>query len=185
MSNLKKLDAPQMSKPDQPISWSALSPSRRQAFRSALWNWADSKRLSVPASQTGETRMDSTEPDMPGDFGAISVPLDIAGSPCGPLCGTRFAVKENIEVAGTVSSNGNPVWAASHPPAALNAPVIDRLLAAGGRLVGKAHMDEMAYSLLGANAHYGTPVNPAAKDRHPGGSSSGPAAAVAAGLDRK
>ncbi len=126
--------------------------------------------------------MDSTEPDMPGDFGAISVPLDIAGSPCGPLWGTRFAVKENIEVAGTVSSNGNPVWAASHPPAALNAPVIDRLLAAGGRLVGKAHMDEMAYSLLGANAHYGTPVNPAAKDRHPGGSSSGPAAAVAAGF---
>ena len=71
---------------------------------------------------------------------------------------------------------------ASHAPAGLSAPAVDRLLAAGARLVGKAHMDEMAYSLLGANHHYGTPVNPAAPDRHPGGSSSGSAVAVAAGL---
>jgi amidase len=119
-------------------------------------------------------------------FGAISVALDVtksnADALAGAVSGKSFVVKENIDVAGYVSRNGNPSWAASHSPAALDAPAVDRLLAAGGRLVGKTHMDEMAYSLLGANHHYGTPVNPAAKDRHPGGSSSGSAVAVAAGL---
>ncbi|HEY8260216.1 MAG TPA: amidase [Methylosinus sp.] len=116
---------------------------------------------------------------------AISVTLDrrSASAPAdAPLLGARFVVKENIDVAGLVSTNGNPTYAATHGPAPLDAPAVDRLLAAGGRLIGKAHMDEMAYSLLGANAHYGTPVNPAAPDRHPGGSSSGSAVAVAAGL---
>ncbi|MGH6847032.1 MAG: amidase [Methylocella sp.] len=119
-------------------------------------------------------------------FGAISVALDVtrrnAGAFAGVLSGKTFVVKENIDVAGYVSRNGNPSWAASHSPAALDAPAVDRLLAAGARLVGKTQMDEMAYSLLGANHHYGTPVNPAAKDRYPGGSSSGSAVAVAAGL---
>ncbi len=119
-------------------------------------------------------------------FGAISVALDVtksnADALAGAVSGKSFVVKENIDVAGYVSRNGNPAWAASHAPAALDAPAVDRLLAAGARLVGMTHMDEMAYSLLGANHHYGTPVNPAAKDRHPGGSSSGSAVAVAAGL---
>jgi amidase len=119
-------------------------------------------------------------------FGAISVALDVtksnAGALAGAVSGKTFVVKENIDVAGYVSRNGNPSWAASHSPAALDAPAVDRLLAAGARLVGKTHMDEMAWSVLGANHHYGTPVNPAAKDRHPGGSSSGSAVAVAAGL---
>jgi amidase len=48
-------------------------------------------------------------------------------------------------------------------------------LAAGASLVGKTHMDELAYSLNGENAHYGTPVNPACPERIPGGSSSGSA----------
>ncbi len=116
------------------------------------------------------------------DFGALTQSLDIAGAPGGALAGKSFVVKENIDVAGCVTMNGNPEWAASHAPAALHAPVVDRLLAAGARLTGKAHMDEMAYSLLGANVHYGTPCNPAAPGRHPGGSSSGSAVAVAAGL---
>lgn len=115
-------------------------------------------------------------------FHAISVALNIAKSSTGPLAGKTFVVKENIDVAGSVSSNGNPSWVASHSSAAIDAPAVDRLLAAGARLAGKTHMDEMAYSLMGANSHYGTPVNPAAKDRHPGGSSSGSAVAVAASL---
>ena len=56
------------------------------------------------------------------------------------------------------------------------------LLDAGARIVGKTHTDEMTYSLNGENAHYGTPVNVNAPGRIPGGSSSGSAAAVAAGL---
>ncbi|WP_159728235.1 amidase [Methylosinus sp. Ce-a6] len=121
---------------------------------------------------------------MTDSFAATTVSLDIAheAGADAPLAGASFVVKENIDVEGCVSTNGQPTWAASHAPAAMHAPVVDRLLAAGARLVGKAHMDEMAYSLLGANAHYGTPINPAAPDRHPGGSSSGSAVAVAAGL---
>ncbi|QGM98489.1 amidase [Methylocystis parvus] len=116
------------------------------------------------------------------DVGAVSVVLNEGVDGAGPLRGASFVVKENIDVKGQVSTNGHPQWASTHAPAAANAQVVDRLLAAGARLVGKTHMDEMAYSLLGANPHFGTPINPAAPDRHPGGSSSGSAVAVAAGL---
>jgi len=113
---------------------------------------------------------------------ALTETLDRPGADAGPLAGRTFVVKENIAVAGRVSTNGHPLWAQTHAPEGLDAPVVARLLASGARLVGKAHMDEMAYSLLGANPHYGTPRNPAAPDRHPGGSSSGSAAAIAGGV---
>lgn len=119
---------------------------------------------------------------MNADLGAISVVLNEGVDGPGPLSGATFVVKENIDVAAQVSTNGHPHWAATHAPARRNAPVVDRLLGAGARLVGKTHMDEMAYSLMGANPHYGAPINPAAPERHPGGSSSGSAVAVAAGL---
>ena len=60
--------------------------------------------------------------------------------------------------------------------------MIERLLAAGARLVGKSCTDELAFSLDGINIHYGTPLNPRFPDRLPGGSSSGSVSAVAAGL---
>ncbi len=116
------------------------------------------------------------------NFGALTVALDCKGRGGGPLDGLSFVVKENIDVEGHVSANGEPDFAASHAPAGVCAPAVERLLAAGAKLVGKAHMDEMAYSLLGANPHYGTPKNPRALGRHPGGSSSGSAVAVAAGF---
>jgi amidase len=59
---------------------------------------------------------------------------------------------------------------------------VQRLLDAGATLVGKTHTDELTYSLNGENHHYGTPVNPNAPGRIPGGSSSGSAVATAAGL---
>ena len=113
---------------------------------------------------------------------ALLASMDVEGRDAGPLLGLTFVVKDNIDVAGLVSGNGHPAYAASHPPAREHAPPVTRLLAAGARLIGKAQMDEMAYSLLGANPNYGTPVNPKAPDRHPGGSSSGSAVATAAGL---
>jgi len=115
-------------------------------------------------------------------YRALSVALDVRRGETGPLAGLTFVVKENIDVEGLVSTNGHPEFAASHMPARANAPVVETLLAAGARLIGKSQMDEMAYSLMGANAHYGTPVNPRARDRHPGGSSSGSAVAVEGGL---
>jgi amidase len=100
----------------------------------------------------------------------------------GRLNGLTFAVKDLIDVAGCHTGGGNPHWLASHPPATTSAPAVDALLAAGARLVGKTVTDELAFSLEGDNAHYGTPLNPACADRLPGGSSSGSAVAVAGGL---
>ena len=98
----------------------------------------------------------------------------------GVLDGLRFAVKDLIDVAGTVTGGGNPDWAATHPPATRHAPAVQRLLEAGATLVGKTVTDELAFSLEGENAHHGTPRNPQAPGRMPGGSSSGSAVAVAA-----
>ncbi len=104
------------------------------------------------------------------------------GSATGALAGLRFALKDAFDVAGVPTGAGSPEWLATHPVPARSAAVVETLLAAGARLVGKTRMDELAWSLIGENAHYGTPVNIAAPGRVPGGSSSGSAAVVAAGL---
>lgn len=100
----------------------------------------------------------------------------------GALDGLTFAVKDLIDVRGTPTGAGNPDWLQSRGDAVASAPVVDALLAAGAALRGKTITDELAFSLEGVNAHYGTPVNPSCPDRIPGGSSSGSAVAVAAGL---
>jgi amidase len=106
----------------------------------------------------------------------------LAGRRSGPLQGLTMAVKDVFDIAGHRTGNGHPLWLDTHPPAVRTAAAIDRLLEAGASLVGKTHTDEMAYSLNGENVHYGTPTNPKAPGRIPGGSSSGSAAAVAGGL---
>ncbi|WP_019912779.1 amidase [Paenibacillus sp. HW567] len=99
----------------------------------------------------------------------------------GALDGLNFAVKDVFAVAGHRSSAGNPDWLRSHPPSLEHAAVVRRLLQAGAGLRGATHTDELMYSLGGENHHYGTPVNPRAEGRIPGGSSSGSAVAVAGG----
>ncbi len=100
----------------------------------------------------------------------------------GALSGLNFALKDVFDLAGVPTAAGNPEWLATHPVPTQSTPAADRLLGAGAKLVGKTHTDELAWSLNGENAHYGTPVNPAAPGRIPGGSSSGSAAATAGGL---
>src|SRR5690606_12615389 len=95
--------------------------------------------------------------------------------------GTTFAAKDLIDVAGRRTGCGNPRWPETHPPAAVNAVAVDLLLACGATLAGKTITDEVAFSIVGENEHYGTPLNPRAPDRVPGGSSSGSASAVARG----
>jgi amidase len=107
---------------------------------------------------------------------------EMGGAKSGPLAGLTFAVKDIYDVAGAKTGFGNPDWLRTHEPAARTAPAVQMLLDAGARLAGKTHTEEMAWSLTGENAHYGTPVNVNAPGRIPGGSSSGSAAAVAAGL---
>lgn len=100
----------------------------------------------------------------------------------GSLDGLSFAVKDLIDIGGHVTGCGNPTWRETHPPATVNAVCVEQLLEAGARCVGKTVSDELAFSLLGENHFYGTPLNPRAPDRVPGGSSSGSASAVARGL---
>ncbi|MGE0225947.1 MAG: amidase [Acetobacteraceae bacterium] len=100
----------------------------------------------------------------------------------GRLSGLTFAVKDLFDVAGAVTTYGNPDWAATHPPSVATAPVVTALLQAGAHLAGKTKTHELAYGLTGENIWHGTPINPRAPDRFPGGSSCGSAASVAAGL---
>jgi amidase len=105
--------------------------------------------------------------------------LQVGATSTGPLDGLRFAVKDLIDVAGATTGGGNPDWLATHGPAPRHAPCVARLLAAGASVDGKTITDELAYSLEGVNAHYGTPLNPRWPQALPGGSSSGSASAVA------
>ena len=97
--------------------------------------------------------------------------------------GLTFAVKDLIDVAGMRTGGGNPdvARADSNRPRARRRRW-NRRLRAGATLIGKTITDELAFSLEGRNVHYGSPINPACPDRLPGGSSSGSAVAVAAGL---
>jgi len=99
----------------------------------------------------------------------------------GKLSGLKFAVKDVFSVRGHTSGAGNPDWLRTHHPAPRHAEAVRRLLENGATLAGITHTDELMYSLNGENDHYGTPVNPKAPDRIPGGSSSGSAVAVAEG----
>jgi amidase len=117
------------------------------------------------------------------DANAFVKRVAIQGSADGKrLQGLTFAAKDNFDIAGEITGYGNPDWARTHAPAASHAFAVQRMLDQGASLSGKTHTDELAYSLMGANAHYGIPLNTADPTRVPGGSSSGSAAATAAGL---
>ena len=88
----------------------------------------------------------------------------------GALSGLSFAAKDLFDVAGFVTGCGNPDWANTHEPAEADAWAVDVLLSAGATLRGKTVTDEISLGLLGINRFYGTPLNPRAPDRVPGGS---------------
>jgi amidase len=105
----------------------------------------------------------------------------IVGTADGPLAGLTAAVKDMFDITGYVAGCGNPTWLETHPPARKMAAAVQRLLDAGATITGKAICEEFFFSVTGANFHYGTPVNPRAPGRLPGGSSSGSVSAVASG----
>jgi amidase len=109
-----------------------------------------------------------------------SVSLPAAGR--GRLDGVSVAVKDMIGIAGHVPSFGHPRWRATHPPSKETAPAVSRLLGAGAAVTGLAKLDQLAYSLIGNAGEGVAPLNSLYPSRFTGGSSSGPAAAVAAGL---
>lgn len=97
----------------------------------------------------------------------------------GPLAGLSFVVKDNIAVEGLRMTCGSKSF---ETVPAVDATVVDRLLGAGGSLVGKANMDAFAFGPGGLWSERGQVRNPIAEDRIPGGTSSGCGVAVAAGL---
>lgn len=107
------------------------------------------------------------------------VDLRIEGSPGGPLTGLSFAAKDLFDVAGYPTGAGNPDWARHNPLPTRHAWAVQGLLDAGATLIGKTITDEISLGILGENAFFGTPDNPAGAGRVPGGSSSGSASAVA------
>jgi allophanate hydrolase len=105
--------------------------------------------------------------------------LDGKDPACLPLYGVPFAVKDNIDVAGLPTTAGCPAFATTPDR---SATVVATLEAAGAMLVGKTNLDQFATGLVGVRSPYGVPRNVLDATRIPGGSSSGSAVAVAAGL---
>src|SRR5215467_5705397 len=110
----------------------------------------------------------------PKAYRSCFVPHDIAapikGAKSGPLAGLIAVVKDMYDIAGERTGCGSPEWLATHAPATRNCPPVQKILDAGATISGKTVCDEFFYSVSGANAHYGTPVNARAPGRLPGGS---------------
>lgn len=117
----------------------------------------------------------SSIPARAGDSLALIADLELGGG------GPRVAVKDCLDIAGYPTRCGSRAFADA-APAQANSAVVQALLDHGCRIVGKANMHELAYGVTGVNDWTGTPVNARFPDRIPGGSSSGSAVAVAAGL---
>src|SRR5450830_347452 len=109
-----------------------------------------------------------------------ATPVPHAGA--GPLSGLSCAVKDLFHVGGYPTSGGQPLMLALSGVMDRTAPTVQRLLDAGARFAGKTITDELAFSMNGQNAHFGSPINGAAPDRITGGSSSGSASAVSNGM---
>ncbi len=116
---------------------------------------------------------------------ALAEASDVArpAHPAEPLSGIPVTVKDNIDLIGRVTTAGSTLLGTASP-ARDDAPVVRRLRQAGLVILGHTNMTEFAFSGLGLNPHYGTPLNPAfpAERRIPGGSSSGAAVSVALGM---
>lgn len=105
-----------------------------------------------------------------------------AGITLGALDGVIVSLKDLFDIAGEVTRAGSKVLAGEGKLAEADAPVVQRLRAAGAVIVAKTNMSEFAFTGIGINPHYGTPGNPADRARAPGGSSSGAGVAVADGM---
>ncbi|RFB79428.1 glutamyl-tRNA amidotransferase [Methylovirgula sp. 4M-Z18] len=105
------------------------------------------------------------------------------GRPLGPLDGIPIAIKDNIDVAGMVTTAGARIRS-GNPPAKTDAPVVAALRREGMIVIGKTNLSEFAFSGLGLNPHFGTPTADFGKETlyAPGGSSAGSAIAVQRGI---
>ncbi|CCH86952.1 Amidase [Modestobacter italicus] len=137
-------------------------------------------RVAHVSSTPPPSTRDTLAREDPATWRVTGSPL-VAATGSGPLDGVGLAVKDLVGVAGHPIGAGNPVKLAESAPAAASAPVLAALLAAGAHVRGIARTDELAYSLSGTNVHSGSPANPWGAGLVVGGSTNGPASAVARG----
>lgn len=114
------------------------------------------------------------------DEGALEAAFD--GAREGPLRGVPYAAKDLFDVAGLPTFAGSSFLPEVRPTPAVSSRIVRELAAAGAVLAGKTHLFEFAWGLTGENVHYGDCEHPGFPGRTTGGSSSGSAAAVAAGI---
>ncbi len=151
-----------------------------QALRAGQTTAVEQMQHSLEIAQSVACANTFRRLNLQADAEAASVPRYL------PLAGLAISVKDLFDVAGEVSASGSLVMA-GNAPAAKDALAVARLKAAGGVILGRTHMVEFAFSGIGVNPHFGTPVNPLAlkvdpaTPRIPGGSSSGAAVSVANG----
>nr|BAL52534.1 aspartyl-tRNA(Asn)/glutamyl-tRNA (Gln) amidotransferase subunit A [uncultured Chloroflexota bacterium] len=130
--------------------------------------------------QAFRQRIEAENPRLNAFLSLAEPPLEFP-SPETPLAGVPLAIKDLIDVAGLPTTAGSPRFFGAQP-AVKDAEVIRRLKQAGATILGKTHTHEIALGITGINPHYGAARNPHDPQRITGGSSSGSAAAVAAGL---
>ncbi len=123
---------------------------------------------------------DTTTQEEHKSYGVLKA-LDIPPTGDGDLNGLTFGVKDLFDIKGEVTGFGNPDWGRTHAAPTSHAWIVAALLDQGARLIAKTMTVELAFGMEGRNKWYGTPENPAAPDRLPGGSSSGSASLVASG----
>lgn len=155
----------------------------KKGLQTQLWQLSDARWQVTAAHVSAPSRLPSVPAKQavdPAVWRVIWEPL-LPGASSGPLQGLGVAVKDLYAVRGHRIGAGVPEWLREQSPAEQSAPAVQGLLEAGAHVVGIAQTDEFAYSIAGVNSHYGTAPNPTAPHATAGGSSSGPASAVALG----
>ena len=158
--------------------------AQRQAIASGQISLADALNKARLASLSGAcTHVYTSHPsELLTEAAKVANVANLNTADLGPLAGLPISVKDLFDVAGERTQAGSIVLADAEP-ALIDCPAVARLRSAGGLIAGRTNMSEFAFSGVGINPHFGTPVNPAdtLAARVPGGSSSGAAVSVAIG----
>jgi amidase len=149
-------------------------------IENALRNWTEVERLYASIAPAAPDRAWSRPTEQDNPLGAWYVTTSITESESGPLAGRTVAVKDNTSVAGVPMMNGSRALEGFMP--SQDATVVSRLLAAGGTIAGKAVCEDLSFSGASFTSRPGPVRNPWDLSRNAGGSSSGSAALVAAGV---
>ncbi|MGD9525345.1 MAG: amidase [Dehalococcoidia bacterium] len=145
-----------------------------------LQSWNKVEDLYEDLAPTAPVRAWSRPEDSDNPWGAWYVQTDLTETQEGPLAGRTVAIKDNIAVAGVPMMNGS--WTVEGFVPSEDATVVRRLLASGGTILGKAVCEDLCFSGGSHTSRTGPVRNPWDPTRSAGGSSSGSAALVAAGL---